>query len=31
MQQPIEEVGRALRRMMPFVQPKEVQPGQGGA
>jgi ketol-acid reductoisomerase len=27
----IEEVGRALRRMMPFVQPKEVQPGQGGA
>jgi ketol-acid reductoisomerase len=31
MEQPIEEVGRALRRMMPFVQPKEVQPGQGGA
>jgi ketol-acid reductoisomerase len=27
----IEDVGRALRRMMPFVQPKEVQPGQGGA
>ena len=31
MQQPIEEVGRALRRMMPFVQPKEIQPGAGGA
>ena len=28
---PIEEVGRRLRRMMPFVQPKEVTPGQGGA
>jgi len=28
---PIEDVGRALRRMMPFVQPKEVQPGAGGA
>jgi len=28
---PIEEVGRALRRMMPFVQPKEIQPGAGGA
>jgi ketol-acid reductoisomerase len=27
----IEQVGRALRRMMPFVQPREVQPGQGGA
>jgi ketol-acid reductoisomerase len=30
-QHQIEDVGRALRRMMPFVQPKEVQPGQGGA
>jgi ketol-acid reductoisomerase len=28
---PIEQVGRALRRMMPFVQPKEVLPGAGGA
>jgi ketol-acid reductoisomerase len=28
---PIEEVGRKLRRMMPFVQPREVTPGQGGA
>ncbi len=28
---PIERVGRALRRMMPFVQPKEVVPGAGGA
>jgi ketol-acid reductoisomerase len=28
---PIEEVGRKLRRMMPFVNPKEVIPGQGGA
>ncbi len=28
---PIENVGRALRRMMPFVQPKEVLPGAGGA
>ena len=28
---PIEEVGRKLRRMMPFVNPKEVMPGQGGA
>jgi ketol-acid reductoisomerase len=27
----IEEVGRKLRRMMPFVNPKEVIPGQGGA
>jgi ketol-acid reductoisomerase len=27
----IEEVGRNLRRMMPFVNPKEVLPGQGGA
>jgi ketol-acid reductoisomerase len=31
MEHPIEDVGRALRRMMPFVQPKEVQPGEGGA
>jgi ketol-acid reductoisomerase len=31
MQHPIEHVGRALRRMMPFVRPKEVQPGEGGA
>lgn len=28
---PIEEVGRELRKMMPFVNPKEVTPGQGGA
>jgi ketol-acid reductoisomerase len=28
---PIEVVGRRLRRMMPFVNPKEVTPGQGGA
>ncbi|HMA35170.1 MAG TPA: ketol-acid reductoisomerase [Chloroflexia bacterium] len=28
---PIEAVGSRLRRMMPFVQPKEVVPGQGGA
>ena len=28
---PIERVGRDLRRMMPFVGPKEVVPGQGGA
>lgn len=28
---PIERVGRELRRMMPFVQPKEVVPGAGGA
>ena len=28
---PIEQVGRDLRRMMPFLQPREVQPGQGGA
>ena len=27
----IEDVGRELRRMMPFVQPKEVRPGAGGA
>ncbi len=28
---PIEEVGRELRRRMPFVNPKETLPGQGGA
>jgi ketol-acid reductoisomerase len=28
---PIEKVGRDLRRMMPFVNPKEVVPGAGGA
>jgi len=27
----IEEVGRELRRMMPFVNPREVIPGAGGA
>jgi ketol-acid reductoisomerase len=27
----IEQVGRTLRRMMPFVNPREVTPGQGGA
>jgi ketol-acid reductoisomerase len=27
----IEEVGRDLRRMMPWLNPKEVVPGQGGA
>jgi ketol-acid reductoisomerase len=27
----VEEVGRALRRMMPWLNPKEVKPGQGGA
>lgn len=27
----IEQVGRELRRMMPFVNPKEVVPGSGGA
>jgi len=30
-QHTIEQVGRDLRRMMPFVNPKEVVPGQGGA
>jgi ketol-acid reductoisomerase len=30
-QHPIEQVGRELRRMMPFVNPKEVVPGAGGA
>ena len=28
---PIEQVGVQLRRMMPFLQPREVQPGLGGA
>jgi ketol-acid reductoisomerase len=28
---PLEVVGRELRRMMPFVNPKEVLPGAGGA
>ena len=28
---PIEQVGRRLRGMMPFVNPKEVVPGSGGA
>lgn len=28
---PIERVGTRLRRMMPFVHPREVRPGQGGA
>jgi len=28
---PIEQVGRTLRRMMPFVGPREVIPGSGGA
>jgi len=27
----LERVGRELRRMMPFVSPREVTPGQGGA
>ncbi|MGQ0641387.1 MAG: ketol-acid reductoisomerase [Gemmatimonadaceae bacterium] len=27
---PIERVGRELRRMMPFLQPREVRPGAGG-
>jgi ketol-acid reductoisomerase len=28
---PLEQVGRELRRMMPFVQPREILPGAGGA
>jgi len=28
---PIERVGKELRRMMPFVHPKEIVPGAGGA
>jgi ketol-acid reductoisomerase len=31
MEHPIEQVGVRLRRMMPFVNPKEVAPGAGGA
>ena len=27
----IEEVGRELRRMMPWLNAKEVLPGEGGA
>ena len=27
----IEQVGRRLRHMMPFVNAREVRPGQGGA
>ncbi len=27
----VEEVGRSLRRMMPWLNPKEVKPGEGGA
>jgi ketol-acid reductoisomerase len=27
----VEEVGRSLRRMMPWLNPREVKPGQGGA
>ena len=27
----IEQVGKELRRMMPFVGPREVVPGQGGS
>ena len=27
----LEEVGRNLRRMMPWLNPKEVKPGEGGA
>ena len=30
-QHQIEQVGRTLRGMMPFVNPREVTPGQGGA
>jgi ketol-acid reductoisomerase len=28
---PIEQIGLQLRRMMPFVNPREVTPGSGGA
>src|SRR5512136_1444119 len=31
MNHPIEQVGMQLRRMMPWLNPKEVMPGQGGA
>jgi ketol-acid reductoisomerase len=27
----IEQVGKNLRRMMPWLNPREVKPGQGGA
>jgi ketol-acid reductoisomerase len=27
----VEQVGRELRRMMPWLNPKEVKPGDGGA
>ena len=27
----LEQVGRDLRRMMPWINPREVVPGQGGA
>ena len=27
----IEQVGQELRRMMPWLNPKEVKPGEGGA
>jgi ketol-acid reductoisomerase len=30
-QHPIEQIGLQLRRMMPFVNPREVTPGSGGA
>lgn len=30
-QHPIEQVGRELRHMMPFVNPRDVVPGSGGA
>jgi ketol-acid reductoisomerase len=28
---PVEQIGLELRRLMPFVGPKEVKPGSGGA
>jgi ketol-acid reductoisomerase len=28
---PIEQIGLELRRLMPFVNPREVKPGSGGA
>ena len=31
LEHPVERVGIELRRMMPFVNPKEVMPGSGGA
>ena len=27
----VEQVGKDLRRMMPWLNPKEVKPGEGGA